>query len=375
MKNKYFKTALCLGVGVITLTAAVFANYDNANGYSVCKNAAKSMLYETNYTMHTKLDIKIDGESLSKYDAVYQTAGGQNPMRYISNTYYERSTPSDDFKTSKYESYRQDNCDISINTDSNGMQSSYVYEMYNSDDTQSYDSDDGSLIGNRSEMTEKVINFAELACDALVGDLKNSIILVDSKDDKNTYNISLSENQMPELISSGISLLIGSTKQSLAESARLYAEHPEDYGDVDDKIFINDTMLYGGDPTVDSVNGTVTVLNNGKPESLDGSLYISGIGKDGKHHVLEVSVSLNFSNYGTTSIEKRDINSLPSAVIYDGDGAITIIKDSDSTAEMQTKAQSNFNMYSEGGYSHVYLKDQNGNIIAESSGRDDSDDQ
>ncbi len=85
MKNKYFKTALCLGVGVITLTAAVFANYDNANGYSVCKNAAKSILFETNYTLNTRIEMKVDGESMGKYEAVYKTAGKQDPNKYTSS--------------------------------------------------------------------------------------------------------------------------------------------------------------------------------------------------------------------------------------------------------------------------------------------------
>lgn len=364
MKNKYFKTALCLGVGVITLTAAVFANYDNANGYSVCKNAAKSILFETNYTLNTRIEMKVDGESMGKYEAVYKTAGKQDPNKYTSTTESTRKSPSDDFETTSYEQISQDDCEISINTDGDGVKSSYVYKNYDSDG-EVYNSDDGSLIGNRSELTGKVINFAELACDALVGDLKNSIILVDSNNSSNKYNISLSENQMPDLISSGASLLMGGIKQGFEDEAKYRAKYPDDYDNSSCTPYLYDTLFNGGDPKVDSVNGTITVSNSGLPEAANGSVYISGIGSDGKRHMFELSISFNFSDYGTTTIEKCDINSLPSPVIHGSNGSITIIKSSQATAEQQKDAQNSFDMYSTDGYSHVYLMDENGKVLDE----------
>lgn len=360
MKKKYFKSFVCLGLGIITLTAAAFANYDNANGYSICKNAAKQFLFETNYTFKTNLKANIDGKEIASYDALYKTAGGCDPYRY---TYTTESTLSGDmsgYDTTSYENIQQNDFYLNTHIKSDGTSESYANINYRYDNGESYD---GSLIGNRSEMTDKMINFAELLCDAFVGDLKNSIILTDSKNGSATYNITLTNNQMPDLISSGISLLMASAADDFNDTMEYVSENPVDTDIYASEIYLWEHLFCCGNPTLESASGTLKLNNLGLPERANGSVYIGSIGKDNQPHTLEILFSCEIYDYQTTSIEKRDINSINGVVMHQDNGDVVVIKNTSADAEAQAKADRIFEEYASHGYVKAYLKDQNGNIL------------
>lgn len=365
-KNKYFKSVLCLGIGVITLTAAVFANYDNANGYNVCKNAAKRMLFETNFSADAKVEVKLDGQIMMDYSMVYKTAGRQDPNQYTCTEEAKRSTLSGDFKRNKWERTSTDDYGISIHTGEDGNIETFVHTNYyymNGEKKNYNDGDDGSLIGSNDDMMQKTINFCELVCDALVGDIKNSIVLTDSDNGRKTYQISLSNNQVPDLFKAGAALIIGSAKTGLESEMEYQEQNPESYGgDLDSVIYYN--ALFGGeDPSLDSINGTAVIGRDGLPNEVDGTVVISGMGTDGKHHTMEIALSAKLYDFAMTSIEKIDINTLPGAVIFDGDD-IKIIIDTNSSEEEQQKVKEKFDSYS--AYrSKVSLVDQNGKVLEE----------
>ena len=56
IKKKYFKAIAGLGAGAVLLTCAVFANYDNANSYTNCKNALKSLKSMTKKSVRITAD-------------------------------------------------------------------------------------------------------------------------------------------------------------------------------------------------------------------------------------------------------------------------------------------------------------------------------
>ncbi|MEG2380853.1 MAG: hypothetical protein RSB38_04080, partial [Oscillospiraceae bacterium] len=63
-KNKYFKPVACLVLGVTMLSVAVFANYDNANGYTAYKNALKQIPFEENFTGKINVKMAVDNQEI-----------------------------------------------------------------------------------------------------------------------------------------------------------------------------------------------------------------------------------------------------------------------------------------------------------------------
>lgn len=73
----------------------------------------------------------------------------------------------------------------------------------------------------------------EKIADTMVGDLKNSFIMTESNGGSHTYEVSLSGTQMPDWVSSGLSLLVSNIKDSTEQHRRAMLENPEDYVDYE----------------------------------------------------------------------------------------------------------------------------------------------
>lgn len=292
MKNKkWFKSAICLAVGVVTLTAAVFANYDNANGYSVCKNALKDVLYEDNYSMHYEIEIALDGKPIGTIEKEYKVNGGGDPKRYTSTAQiYPEDEAFTDSRT------HQDGQIINQTSYKNGEHYNVVYTDYNPADT------NVALIGELGDTGEKVIRFLEALCDTFVGDLKNNFVLAQSQDGNRTYTIDLKENQMPDVVTAGVSLLVQNIKLSM--------RHVEEAdGSADTMLY--DSLFSGGEPYLDSVSGTMTVNAEGLPTAAKGVATVFGVDANGKGHTLTITIAGTASNYGITTIKKLDLSSIP----------------------------------------------------------------
>ncbi|MBE5040217.1 hypothetical protein [Ructibacterium gallinarum] len=370
-KHKYLKTALCFGVGAVLLTAAAFANYDNASGYSVCKNAAKQLLFETNFSTNYQVAVKLDGNPITESKGVYQTNGGGNPARYdmMENAYYYEL--GGEPKVSKRESIQQDGLSVYVHTNEDGEQYSSANKIYpNMVNGVEVNTDDGSFIGGGSDMAEKAITFGEKLCDTLVGDLKNSIIQVDSADGLRTYQASLTGNQMPDLVASGVSLAVSSIKNSV-EVSREYREEngsAADYQSIDDILY--DSMFAGGDPVIDSANGSMTVNESGLPVHVNGSVSFTGFDAQGNAHTMEFTLNADFSDYGTTAITPMDIYALPDLRIFDrGDSTYVINMEASEEEQAEIRAQAE----EEASYGNtVRIIDQNGKELAVMNGGENS---
>lgn len=368
-KNKYVKTAICFGVGAVLLTAAVFANYDNANGYSVCKGAIKGLLFETNFTANYQMDLKLDGESLTHVEGVHQTNGGGDPSRYNSTSETTRYKPGAEPVTSGSDYINQGDQSIIIYTRGDGTKESYANKIYPNIVNGVEEKEDGSLIGNRGDMVEKAINFGEKLCDTLVGDLKNSFILSENKDGVRTYDVSLTGSQMPDLVSAGTSLMVSSIKEGVERNREYRAQNPEyyqgeQYLDIDDLLY--EKLFAGGEPMIDSVSGTMGVNEKDQPTLMKGSLTVTGYDEGGQSHTMEISVEVNLSDYGTTAIQPVDLDSLPNLQISDR-SRTTFVLNTEASDKEQQEIRDRADEYASYGNT-VTIIDQNGNVITTLSG-------
>lgn len=301
MKKKAL-TAISLGAGLIMLASAAFANYTTANGYDVLKKSVIGLVGEDNYTLDSNFDISYDGENMytvslhEEYDdttgMLYSTSTevSEGETTY-SNTIYSDGTTQ--YRQNIYENHP----DI-IGSDSGiwfreDLASSYSYIRKGTLTELGGDTDEDKA------MSKKIIRFADLLCDTLVGDLKNNFTLVSSDDDTYTYEINLSSIQIPELVNAGFSLV-------MAESLNYTSE--EYMSDEEKKL-----VQLGDNPTVTGASLIFTVDKEGN--ILD--IKATGV-LEGNSHKLTVNITGSVINRGTTVPKEPSQEIIDSAVSPDG---------------------------------------------------------
>lgn len=286
MKNKkYVKAAISLGIGAVLLTSAVFANYENAGGYSVCKSALKKVAFAENFSMDYTTDITIDSESYAKMYGSYKLNAGGNPAvqsetTEISedDTFFSKRTVQDELQI------------YQLNDGRNPDNPGYTYTAYG--EPQSFAAD----LTNDPETGEKLINFVETLSDTLIGDLKNSFVLTSDEGGIKKYDVTLSKEQLPSYVTSGVSLLTSAIRNnnSMTVNGESSWVDGDPYG-----------MFFGsGEPYVRDVSANMSVDDKGNPVQIAGSVNIIGFDTAGAEHVMSVNVSLDFYSFGTTEIER-----------------------------------------------------------------------
>lgn len=311
MKNKkYFKAAISIGVGAILLTSAVFANYENAGGYSVCKNALKRVVFAENLSMDYAGDISIDSESCSKIYGSFKMNAKGNPSVQLESTessknytHFSRKTLQDDINIQEF------------NDGNNSDNLGYIYGHYSEVTSLA------SSITNDPETGEKLVNFVETLSDTLIGDLKNSFVLTSDEGGVKKYAVTLSKEQLPSYVTSGISLLTSAIRnENLVSSVSA------------EEALANDDptpMFFGsGEPYVRDVSANMSVDDKGNPIQMIYAVNIIGYDISGTEHIMSVNISIDFYDFGTTEIERvsdeeiRKLNDYRSKTIEPTDAEI-----------------------------------------------------
>lgn len=319
LKTRYVRIACAAMAGVALLTAAVFANYENANGYNVCKNALKNIAFQNNATIQMNMEMKLDEEKIASMERVYRFADSDRPYKqYRSNKSTELNADGS-YESYQSESYIGEKDSISIYTNENGTQA------YRNEYSEPYGTSSAGILDPNDATTQKLVTFLEKIADTMVGDLKNSFIMTESSGGSHTYEVLLSGAQMPDWVSSGLSLLVSNIKDSTERSRRDMLENPEDYVDyeagIDEKLY--DAMFIGGDPVLDSVSGIMSVDAEGFPTRADGRIIVTGFDGQGQEHRMTISFTLESSDIGTTTIAEVDLGALP-LISYDKNGVTTM---------------------------------------------------
>ncbi|WP_027398680.1 hypothetical protein [Anaerovorax odorimutans] len=265
-RKKHFMTLVCLIVGMLVLTTTVYANFDDANGYSNYKNALKQLAFEeNNFTADYDMTLTIDGKEMMNNIGNYKCSDG-NSSSYQKNT---DSLNEDDYVWEDC-TYREGdkvyNYDIRNNS----------YYFYNSGNK------NGTLIPLDDATSKKAVRFAELLTDTIVGDLKNNVVLESSKDGISNYTINVSGNQIPEIVNAGLSLMFTAGNNN---------------SDYEDEVF----SKFGNDPYIDNVNVKVSLDEQGRivKNSMEATL-------SGNNHNAVLKANLKVSDYEKTTADIFD---------------------------------------------------------------------
>lgn len=207
-QNKHFVTIVCLILGAVLLCSAAVANIGNAGGYEAYKRGLIGLLNMDSYSGHGSVEMTLDGMSLVsvRYSEQYDRSakvgeaisyqcwdGGSDLFDITAGT--EESwhivNPKDHITKMPYTSYSYDAAEDSWFIDTrygNGA----AFSDLNMDMSDEYN--------------QKMLRIAELAVDMFVGDLKNNFVYVGSEDGLKRYRVSLSGDQLPEIVQAVISL-------------------------------------------------------------------------------------------------------------------------------------------------------------------------
>lgn len=287
IKKKYFKAIAGLGAGAVLLTCAVFANYDNANSYTNCKNALKSLLYTDNMSIDYTAELKIDGQKIGAYYGGLKLNANGDPSYRSENTY--EFGDSIRYNLNQYQDGKGINKLVS-----DWETHAYYYNNGGYNPGTAIEQISG---GEDSDFGDKLVGFCETVGDVLVGDLKNNFVMTENKDGVSRYSVSLTKDQMPAYVNSGVSL-IASVITSNMNTDNVSAED-----ETDPEMRAMLAIFGSGELYVKNVEFNMSVDENQHPGDIKCVINFSGYDKNGGEHNMTLTTDLSFYDFGNTVIE------------------------------------------------------------------------
>jgi len=295
--SKKKNTIIAATVGAVIFVSAAIAGIAASNGYLLYKNAVKNLLGTTNYTLEAELGLEFDGEIHSQiYEKYREKADIENGLLH---------TRSESASGYIHERYYQDGIYINGSRyDSNGNYSDEMhYEVRDLFGNAVPETVFGDFLGTRyrtDESNEKIIKFAEIAADLVVGDLKNNFIYNGSENGIHSYSIELDSFQIPEIISSGFDLIMTTNKENIdVADAKEWAEEGEVFYYLYDNVIIK------------NVSCDVFVDEDGNISENNLSVTVAGNDWDGKEHTARFFANISCSDIGKTKPDRFDTENTP----------------------------------------------------------------
>ena len=188
--KKRNRVMTCLIAGVLVLAVSATAAFGSVNGYSRYKEAVKALaLEEENFTAVGTMEMTMDGETVWTMGAEMALDGAENSSRiYMNQGDYE---------------------ELEVDATVDG-QHIWFYGDEDTYHTMPADPDEGpyNLMNYESddEYSNRLITFFEVACDTVVGELKNNFVQVGTEDGVDLYQVDIAQAQVPSLVNAGLSL-------------------------------------------------------------------------------------------------------------------------------------------------------------------------
>ncbi|KLU67296.1 hypothetical protein DEAC_c05080 [Desulfosporosinus acididurans] len=269
------KTTMVLSftLGAMLLATTAIADIAAKSGYDQLKDALKFTAAQCSdnlksFTMDISYDVKDNGKTLSfmnqteKCDRTKtareettseQTINGNN---YSRQTYFDKATYirlSNDDPTYYVTEYTQERKDMAF---------SNPFKENNADD-------------------------AEKIADAIVGNLKDNVVVTENPDGSKVLSGSLTEVQIPSLINALASF-----------------EMKQQFNGQQD----NNLPHLSKDVFVKTIDGTAKINKDGVMESILGSAVVSGKDEQGTVHAITIEVLAKLTNINSTVVTKPDLS-------------------------------------------------------------------
>ncbi|WML34776.1 hypothetical protein [Clostridium sp. OS1-26] len=271
------KTAMILSfaVGTLMFATTAMAEVVSKSGYDQLKDSLKYTAEScttklSNYTADVSFVAKDNGtliyseNSLNKYDT------SKKAMENVS-TRVEGSTKKENYY------YSDKNGFISKNSDQNVY---YVSE---------YTSPREEVRSFENPFKQKEAGDVERIADALVGNLKDSVVVTQNPDGSKELSGSLSEAQIPALVNAVVSL----------QSKNTFGNRPNNE---------NNMPKITKDIFVKEVKGKMITGKDGLIQSVLGTGVLSGKDESGKEHNITFELLVKITGVNSTTVKKPDLS-------------------------------------------------------------------
>ena len=187
--KKRNRVMTCLIAGVLVLAVSATAAFGSVNGYARYKEAVKALtLQEENFSAVGTMEMTLDGETI-------WTMNGEVALDQANSSTRIQMTQG---------GYTEEEVSVTIDGKNIWFDDEDTYRVYDTGEDEGpynlldYDSND--------EYNNRLINFFEVACDTVVGELKNNFVQVGTEDGVDLYQVDIAQAQVPSLVNAGLSL-------------------------------------------------------------------------------------------------------------------------------------------------------------------------
>ncbi|UWG97960.1 hypothetical protein LPY66_03895 [Dehalobacter sp. DCM] len=265
--------------GILLFATTAFADIVNKSGYDTLKDGVKQTAAScsesfNNFTLDFSYAVKYKGETISSENEVkkYDRQNGATE----DNSY--RMNPDG---TTYRSYYYMDKSTWITGNDIGTSNESYVYTEYT--EGRETDTDRFSNPFKQSEAAD-----IEKIVDAVVGSLKDQVVVQENADGSKSLSGSLSEVQIPALVNAVASLQV---KQAFAGDNSLRAKIPALTQDI----------------YVKQIEGSATIDPDGAMNYLLATLILSGKDAQGQVHEITMEVLVKLTDVNATVAQKPDL--------------------------------------------------------------------
>ncbi|WP_097026888.1 hypothetical protein [Clostridium peptidivorans] len=270
------KTAMFLSfaLGTVMFASTAMAEVMSKSGYDQLKDSmkytAESLTSDvSSYTMDMSFVLKDNGNVLSSETSLNKYDVSKKAMESVSMN-IDGKVKRDNYY------YNDKNCYINKDSDQNIY---YVSEYTSPREGNTF----------KNPFKEKEASDVEKIADALVGNLKDSIIVTENTDGSKVLSGSLKESQIPALINAIVSL---QSKNQFGNRNNNEDNMPK----ITKDIFVKE------------VSGKMVVNKDGVIQSILGTGVLSGKDDSGKEHIITLELLGKVTNINSTIVKKPDLS-------------------------------------------------------------------
>jgi hypothetical protein len=272
--NKKSKIIISLALGSVMFTTTAIAQVISKSGYDQLKDSVKYTAEScstnlSSYTIDTLFVIKDNGTVITSQGSLDKVDVSNQTKENIT-TSIEGGVKKDGYFYSDKSGYITRNSDQDI----------YYATEYTSP---------REIVAPTNPFKEKGASDMEKIADAIVGSLKDAVVVTESSDGSKTLSGSLSESQIPALINAVVSL------QSKTEFSNGYNNQ-------------NPMPKITKDVFVKEIKGNMVTTKEGLIQSVLGSGVIVGTDENDKEHNLSFEVLAKITNVNLTKVNKPDLS-------------------------------------------------------------------
>lgn len=268
---------ISLAIGTVMFATTAMAEIASKSGYEQLKDAMKytgdsctSSSKLSNYTMEMSFFIKDNGNIVASEESTRKYDLSKYARENISKTFDGKNTTDGYY-------YSDKSCNIVRNSEQ---------DVYYVNESPNYANN--KFITN--PFKEKEAGDIEKIADALVGNLKDSVVVKENSDGSKELSASLTETQIPSIVN--------------AVTSFQFKRQSGSYNRTDNK---NTMPKITNDIFVKDIKGNMTLDKDGLIQSALGTGILSGKDEDGTEHNLSLEVLFKITNINSTIVNKIDL--------------------------------------------------------------------